>query len=142
MLAFLLLCDAASTDKGSGKVNMLGAGWSITGPDPSAAAIAGFLRVPWDDVEDRVRFTLRLLDAKGEAVRPFVDNDDAVSFSGEFAVPPPDGLDEAILKLPLNIGFTIPLPPLPLQPGSTYTWVLESDGVGVASTDFAVRSKP
>ena len=41
----LILCDAAQAE--SGKVHMLGAGWSITGSPSAPHAVAVLIKVPW-----------------------------------------------------------------------------------------------
>ena len=139
MEAFLVLCDAANVDPTTGKVNMLGGGWSVTGPGASAAAVAGFLRMPWEGLGGAIRFALRLVDDAGQAVCPFVDSDKPLRFDGEFALPDLAVPDDAPKHVPLNIGFAIPLPPLPLTPGRAYRWVLEAGDREAASVDFAVR---
>ncbi|WP_062345957.1 hypothetical protein [Herbidospora yilanensis] len=139
MEAFLLLADAANSDTSSSKVNMLGAGWSITGPAPQAAAITGFLRVAWDEARDDISFTLRLFDGAGESVRPFADNDRPLHFKGTFTLPDDEPADSTAKQIPLNFAFSIAIPPLPLQPGGVYRWVLEAQGADVAWVAFAVR---
>ncbi|WP_156056495.1 DUF6941 family protein [Streptosporangium roseum] len=141
MEAFLLLADAASADSGSNKVNLLGAGWSITGPIVPSAAISVFLRAPWDEVGKEIKFGLHLIDSSDHEVRPFVVNDRPLGFEGAFALPDAAELDDMGKRVPLNIAFCIPLPPLPLQPGHTYRWVFEVSDRALASVDFAVRSE-
>ena len=41
-----MLADAAQAVEG--KLYILGGGWSVTGPEPSASAIAAYIQVPWD----------------------------------------------------------------------------------------------
>jgi hypothetical protein len=138
--AFLVLCDAASTDKATGKINLLGAGWSITGPAIPMSTIAGFIRVPWDEVRgENLSFMLRIVDDAGEVIRPFADNNEAFRIGGQFTFPDQTELEKAVKSVPLNISFAFPLPPLPLKPGSTYRWILEAQDEEVASVDFTVR---
>lgn len=54
MRASIVLADFAETDPG-GKVHILGAGWSVIGPQPSPQAVAGFLQVPPNRPEGRSR---------------------------------------------------------------------------------------
>ncbi|GHE43827.1 hypothetical protein GCM10017673_52460 [Streptosporangium violaceochromogenes] len=142
MEAFLLLCDAANTDQGSSKVNMLGAGWSITGPNVPASAISGFLRAAWDEVENPIRFSLHLVDEEGNAVCPFGEGDGPIRLSGSFSLPGEAHMDDMAKRVPLNIAFAVPLPPLPLQTARAYRWILEMRDEQVAVVDFAVRSAP
>ena len=68
MKATILLCDAAqATD---GKLNMLGAGWNVIGPQPAPFAIALLIDVPWDETGRSHYFELTLVDADGRPVRP------------------------------------------------------------------------
>jgi hypothetical protein len=139
MQAFLLLCDAANADVRGGKINMLGAGWSVTGPGPVATALVGFIRAPWDDVDWPLRFRLRLVDAAGNPVRLSKDREEQVSFTGEFAEPSDEPSDEMSKQLPFNFSFAVPIPPLPLQPGALFKWVFEFGGEEITSVEFAVR---
>lgn len=139
MQAFLLLCDAANADVRGGKINMLGAGWSITGPGPVATAIVGFIRSPWDDVEWPLRFRLRLIDEAGNPVHPSADRDEEVSITGEFAARSDEPSDELSKHLPFNFSFALPIPALPLQPGALFKWVFEVGGEEITSVEFAVR---
>ncbi|MEV5499809.1 hypothetical protein AB0M50_30855 [Nonomuraea fuscirosea] len=140
MQGFLVLSDAASTDAASGKINLLGAGWSVTGPAVPMSAVAGFLRVPWEKATRKIRFALRLLDEEGVPVRPFTDSDGPLVFSGEIT-PDPDHLEPIATRVPFNLSFAIPIPPLPLETGRVYEWVMEAEETRVASVHFAVRAE-
>ncbi|MGP3928892.1 DUF6941 family protein [Nonomuraea sp. KM88] len=137
---FLVLSDAASTDAATGKINVLGAGWSVTGPTVPMAAVVGFLRAPWEEVRQKIRFVVRLQDEEGQPVRPFTDGDGALSFSGEFA-PDIDQAEPMARRVPLNVSFAIPIPPLPLTAGHVYEWILAANDVEVASVSFVVRAE-
>ena len=79
----LILCDAAQADAGSGKVHMLGAGWSITS-SPTSHAVALLIKVPWDRANERLNLTLELRDADGGAVLlPTANGNAAVRAQGE-----------------------------------------------------------
>src|SRR5688572_7793593 len=67
----LILCDSAVADP-SGKVHMLGAGWSITGVPAAPHAIALLAKVPWDRTNQKLSLNLELVDADG---RPVLLND-------------------------------------------------------------------
>jgi hypothetical protein len=62
----LLLADAAQVS--DGKLNLLGGGWSITGPMPTPSAVAIKIEVPWSDTNVRHEFKLELFTADGDAV--------------------------------------------------------------------------
>ncbi|MEV1246419.1 DUF6941 family protein [Nonomuraea sp. NPDC050022] len=141
MQGFLVLGDAASTDEATGKINLLGAGWSVTGPMVSMSAVAGFLRVPREDLGAKISFALHLLDEEGQPVRPFADSDGTLSFTGEIT-PDAERLEPVATRVPFNLSFAIPIPPLPLAAGRVYEWVMEADETRVASVQFAVRAEP
>jgi hypothetical protein len=65
--ATLVLCDFAETDS-SGKVHMLGAGWSFMGPDAAPQAVVGFIQVPPDRLGSPIPVTVRLLDSAHQVV--------------------------------------------------------------------------
>ncbi|MEO3804911.1 hypothetical protein [Nonomuraea sp. B1E8] len=139
--AFLVLADSATTDRASGKVHMLGAGWSLTGPAIPPSAITGFLRIPWNEAGDEVRFRLQLLDDAHQAVTLLHDEADTrpVRYEGTVALRNAQPADEVMWQVPMNLSFAISIPPLPLASGRTYEWMLEVEDVEVASVRFAVR---
>ena len=64
MRASIILADFAETDPG-GKVHILGAAWSVTGPQPGPQAVVGFIQVPPEHAGGAISFTLRLADRAG-----------------------------------------------------------------------------
>ena len=68
MRAAIVLADFAETDSGTGKVHIIGAGWSVTGPMPGPHAVVAFIQVPADRVGDPIPVTLRLADPTGQLV--------------------------------------------------------------------------
>lgn len=63
----LILCDAAKADE-NGKLNMLGAGWNLTGSPTSPHAVALLIQVPWDRANQKIPVRVELLTDDGEAV--------------------------------------------------------------------------
>jgi hypothetical protein len=122
MKATLLLCDAAqATD---GKLNMLGAGWNVIGPQAAPFAIALLIDVPWDETGRSHHFELTLVDADGRPVTP-VGGDKPLTVAGDFNVGRPTGLREGSdLRMPLAMTFG----PLSLPTGQRYVWHLDIDG--------------
>jgi hypothetical protein len=141
MEGFLVLADSATTDRTTGKVHLLGAGWSLTGPTVPPSAIAGFLRIPWGDAKEDLNFRLQLLDENRTKIElPRADGESRpVRFDGRLG-PVGTQLDEDVTrKVPMNLSFSLNIPPLPLSPGETYEWILEIEGAEVASVRFGVR---
>lgn len=134
----LVLGDFAETDPSSGKVHILGAGWSVTGPAPSPQAIVAFLRVPPDHVHSPIAFTARLLDRARQVVEtPGVGGMQRLEISGQIEMEVPDAWDTVS---DLSASFAINVGALPLKPGSAYSWTVEIDGKEEAHADFIVRA--
>jgi hypothetical protein len=129
----LILCDAAQADP-SGKVHMLGAGWSITST-PTSHAVALLIKVPWDRANEPLRLRLDLLDADGHPVQfPTPDGFARITNEGVIEVGRPAGVAAGSM---LDASFALNVPPLPLKPGR-YVWRLELAEL-VQSASFTVR---
>jgi hypothetical protein len=62
----LLLADFAQVSEG--KLNIIGGGWSVTGPFPVPSAIAAKIEVPWDQANRRHHIVVELTDEDGHIV--------------------------------------------------------------------------
>lgn len=125
MRATLMLCDHATV--ADGKLYIAGGGWSVAGPAPGPSAIALLLAVPWDQANQPHKFRLWLERQDGEPVtRPNELGQEApVVFEAGFEVGRPPGITPGTA---LDVPVAISLPPLPLESGQHYRWVLEVDG--------------
>jgi hypothetical protein len=116
----LILCDAAQADRATGKVHMLGAGWSVTaGQAPHAVAL--LVKVPWDRANERLDVMLEMRDGDGHPV--LLDGDQGrmpLRALTQLEVGRPAGLAPGS---PLDASFALSVPPLPLPPGR-YEWHL------------------
>jgi len=131
----LILCDAAQADAGSGKVHMLGAGWSITA-SPTSHAVALLIKVPWDRANEKLKLTLELRDADGGAVQlPTANGNTPVRAQGELEVGRPAGITPGSA---LDASFAMNVPPLPLPPGR-YEWHV-TVAEQIFSAFFSVRA--
>lgn len=133
--AQIILCDAAQSDP-SGKLHMLGAGWSITSSPTAPQAVAVLIKVPWDRTNQQLTLTLQLLDADGHPVllpSPVGQTPVAVGSTLEVGRPPsvPAGS-------PIDASFALNVQPMPLPPGR-YEWRLDLAGE-TSSAPFLVRS--
>jgi hypothetical protein len=138
MRAMIALADFAETDPG-GKVHVLGAGWSVTGPQPGPQAVIGFIQVPPEKAGETIPFTLRLADRDGELVEvQGPAGMQPLELGGQVEVREPEGWDRLT---DLNVAFAVNLV-LPLPSGQAYTWSLEVDGKDIATATFYVRSHP
>jgi hypothetical protein len=123
MKVTMLLADSAQTAEG--KLYILGGGWSVTGPAPAPSAVALKIEVPWDQANKKHTFELSLLDADGNPVIvPTPQGEQPIQFGGEFEVGRPVGLAPGT---PIDMPFAANLGPLPLPPGSRFTWRLTID---------------
>ena len=136
--ATIILADFAEADS-SGKVHILGAGWSVTGPAPSPQAVAVFLKIPAERAGQPIPITLRLLDQSRNLVEvPGISGPQPLEIMGQIEARSPDTQWDP--THPLITTFVINILPMPLAPGGVYTWSCEVDGKEVCSTEFLVRA--
>lgn len=121
-----MLADSAQVS--DGKLYVLGAGWSVIGPDPSPFAIAGMVEVPWDrakmDVSHQLK--LELLDSDGKAVKigPSEDEAEPVALMSDFRLERDPALKPGTpITMPFAFNMMMPLPP-----GHQLVWRLSIDG--------------
>ncbi len=132
--AQLLLCDAAVADA-SGKLHMLGAGWSVTSSPTAPHAVAILLKVPWDRANQKIRATLNLLDSDGRPVLVTSGSDQVpIKNEADLEVGRPPGLAPGT---PLDVSLAMSIPSLPLAPGR-YEWRFDVVGSTFAA-GFQVR---
>ena len=115
----MLLCDSAQV--AGGKLYILGGGLAAVGPKPQPMALALQITVPWDRANVRHQWQVHLLDEDGH---PVVVRDKPVAVHGQFEAGRPAGLRPGT---PLGVSLAINLTPLPLQPGTGYTFALSID---------------
>jgi len=125
--AQIILCDAAQADPGTGKVHMLGAGWSMT-RSPTSHAVAVLMKIPWDRANEPIALTVKLLDADGRRAQVITPGGvvPAMQAEGKVEVGRPAGIAPGSL---LDASFVLNVPPVSLAPGR-YEWRLE---IGEAS---------
>ena len=139
MRATLLLSDAAQVD-GTGKVHLLGGGWSVTSSPLGPFTVVVLIAVDWTETNRPHVAVLRLEDADGHVVA-FAGPDGATSRvvqEHRFEVGRPSGLPEgSSVDVPFVINFTAGMP----LPSGRYLWRLEIDGATAEpwSLPFTVR---
>ena len=145
MDGFLVLADAAQNDQASGKISILGAGWSIVGPDVPPMSVVVFLRARVEEAAQPVEFLLRLLDADREPVKVEgpLGGRLPLEFAGRIQIldnsQPRDEWTDAV---GIHSSFAINIPRVSLPSGSAYMWVLETSGKEISSVPFAIRAEP
>lgn len=133
----MILCDAAVADP-TGKVNMLGAGWSLTTSPTAPHAVAILIKVPWDRTNQQIPLILELVDSDGRQVAlQTSDGEQKIGGAAGIEVGRPAGV---VAGTPIDASFVLNVPSLPLTSGR-YEWrVSLGDDSFVAS--FGVRGKP
>jgi hypothetical protein len=120
----MMLCDAAQV--ADGKLYILGGGWSMTGPEPVPSAVALKIDVDWGEVERPHHWELFLEDADGQPVMVETpEGAQPVEVRGEFTVTHPPGVPEGS---PIDVALAVNMGPIPLRPGTRFTWRLVIDG--------------
>ncbi len=134
----MMLCDAAQV--ADGKLYILGGGWSMTGPDPVPSAIALKIDVGWHEAEQPHHWELYLEDADGQPVLVNTpEGDHPIEVRGEFTVGRPPGIPEGS---PIDVALAVNLGPLPLTPGTRYTWRISIDGDSQTDWMLGFTSRP
>jgi hypothetical protein len=120
----MLLADAAQVAEG--KLNILGGGWDVCGPGPTPMAIAVKLEIPPGQTRRKHTWSVVLVDENGEPILLPLDGQKAtVAINGEIQrIRDPKS---ARSEEPVSLRFAINIAPLPLEPGSSYTWRLSID---------------
>jgi len=106
----ILLADAAQVV--GGKLYILGGGWSVADPAPSAMAIALKISVPQTELDKRHSVRIALLDADGTSVQ--MGNNAPVEIRAEFEA---IGLPETTFGMPMDVPMALQFfrPPLPAE---------------------------
>jgi hypothetical protein len=140
----MLLADAAQAV--SGKLYILGGGWSLIGPEPTPMAIAIKIDLPWESADIPHTLQLDLLGEDGQpAVLPLQTEDDPeprnrpMQISGQFQTGRPPDLRSGT---PLDVAMALNIPPLPLQPDYHYTWRCSIDGESRQDWQVSFLTRP
>jgi hypothetical protein len=108
----LLLSDYAKV--GEGKLDVLGAGWSMMrAAGPFGFFVAALFQIPWDQTNEKHAFRLELLDADGQPVATG-DGTESIRIDGEFEAGRPPGLKAGT---PVDAPLVVPFGPLLLDSG-------------------------
>jgi hypothetical protein len=118
----LILCDAAVAEPGSGKVHMLGAGWSVTSSPTPQQSVVVLMKIPWDRANQPISFVLQLFDSDGRPVRiETPPGSQEIKFEGQVEVGRPLGVAAGS---DLDASLALNVPSLPLTP-ARYQWRLD-----------------
>jgi len=121
----LILCDAAQADVATGKIHMLGAGWTHTTSPPGPHAVALLIQVPWDRTNQKLPLRVELLTDDGKAVTvPGPTGPQPLLNEAELEVGRPPGIAPGST---LSAAFALNVASLPLPTGR-YQWRATVDG--------------
>ena len=126
MKATLILADHARVSEG--KLDVLGAGWTLAGPDPVTMGIGVLIEVPWDQTNRRHSMVVRLLGEDGQLhPLPAPDGGQArgIEAHTDFEVGRPPGVTAGTAQ---PFALALNLAQVPLAAGRRYEWRLEIDG--------------
>lgn len=134
----VILCDAAQSDSQTGKVHMLGAGWSSTSSPTASMAVAVLVKIPPEREDELIPLTVRLVDADDQTVEITTaeGGQQVVSRTQVQSGHPVWAHTEARM----DVSFALNVPPLPLEPGC-YEWRAEV-GDQFQAAPFTVRRRP
>ncbi len=131
----MLICDYAQAI--SGKLYIVGGGWSVCSPRTPAMSLAIKTLVPWNETNVKHHLSVELQDADGHPIE-LGDPPKPVRRDGDFEVGRPPGIKPGSdLDFIMAINFF----GLPLKPETGYTWQLEIDGEPAARASFRTRKK-
>jgi hypothetical protein len=120
----MLLADYAQAAEG--KLNVIGGGWSITGPQPAPFAIAMLIQVPWDRTNMEHKLRLELVDSDGQPVMVDTPQGEQPLFlEAGFEVGRPLGIKPGT---PIDVPLALNMGPQPIPPGGRYEWRLSING--------------
>lgn len=118
----LILCDSAQTDAATGKLHMLGAGWTVASTPTPPSAVALMVQVPWDRTNEVLPIEVELLDGDGRPVELPGHTDggptESIKQEAQLEVGRPPGVAHGST---LSASFALNVGPLPLLPGR-YEW--------------------
>ena len=123
MEATILLADAARVS--DGKLDLLGAGWTVTVAEPHPFGIGIILELPWAEIGVEHSFELVLLNAGDDSVAVDASGDVLFQGSGTMRTQKPPGV---LLGKPVTQPVAIGVPPLAWQPAHDYKFLLTLDG--------------
>ena len=134
MNVIAFLADAAQ--EVGGKLYILGGGWTFIGPDPSPSALVLMIHVDWHEANQKLALRAELQDEDGNLARVGQGN---LVAEGVLEVGRPPGH-------PQGVGFTVPIamsfPPLQLEPGKRFAWVVTIDGKTEPHWRVAFSTRP
>ncbi len=134
----MLLADSAQV--ADGKLYILGGGWSVTGPDPVPSAVAVKVGVDAHEFNLEHHWELFLEDADGRLVQfETPEGMQSIEVRGDFSATDPIGVP---LGTPVDVPIAVNFGPIPLNPGSRFTWRMVIDGESLPGATASFTTRP
>jgi len=134
----MLLADSAQV--ADGKLYILGGGWSVTGPEPVPSAVAIKVAVDWHEFNASHHWELILEDADGKLVQfETPEGTQTIEVRGDFSTSTPDDVPQGT---PVDVPIAVNFGPIPLTPGSRFTWRLVIDGESLPGASVSFTTRP
>ena len=128
----ILLADAAQIS--DGKLNMLGAGWSIINTPTGPFCVVVHAQVPWTMTNTKMAWSLDLIDSDGHPVL-LEESQGPIHMEGFLEAGRPAGMESGTT---IYVPFVFPFLGMPLDPGK-YEWHFKLDETDESYT-FLARS--
>ena len=132
----MLLADRAQLI--DGKLHVVGGGWTVMGPGPTAVALALTIEVPWHGGESVHEWRISLLDEDGRDVPCSEHGTHPIERAGSFRLQP---LDDQAAGSSTSTVLAVPFGTLELAPGRGYVWRFELDGQSSPSWRLSFRCR-
>lgn len=129
----MMLADSAQVS--TGKLYILGGGWSLTGPNPIPSAVAIKIEVP--RMDRKHNFKLALLNGDSKPVKS--PDGKPIEVTGEFEAGIPPGLKAGT---PLDVPLAFNFGPIQLTPDERYSWRLSIDGKDDPDWEVSFTTRP
>lgn len=132
----LIVGDVARVAEG--KLDVLGAGWTLCGPGPVNLGVGVLVEVPWAELGESHHFELVLLDHKGQVV-PGPNGEPLMRIHAELATQKPPGV---LLGAPQIVPMALNLNGVPVPPGGRYKLLLTHKESPNVSWEWSFNTRP
>jgi hypothetical protein len=137
MRVTMMLADGAHA--AGGKLYVLGGGWSVMGPGPTAMALALRFEVARDEVDVDHDWSLVLIDADGRPVMCAEHGTHPIQRRGRFRA---RRAADSQSGVPVDFVTAVDAGVVSVAPGGRYVWTLEVDGATRDDWQLAFTSRP
>jgi hypothetical protein len=137
MRVTMMLADGAHA--AGGKLYVLGGGWSVMGPGPTAMALALRFEVAWDETDVDHEWSLVLIDADGRPVMCAEHGTHPIQRRGRFHA---HRAADSQAGVPIDFVTAVDVGVVSVPPGGRYVWTLTVDRATRDDWQLAFTSRP